>query len=661
MSGRRLVFLNHAADAGAPDDRTDYAVLDAAWTPHPGERPDLLPIRPSLWETLRDHNVHDESLTAMDDWARRADLVRRMDVGGVSWWFHARSFIRLDLQELILWRHVLDVIAPAGRYEQIVAPADRPHLLSALEAARTDGPGAATVVVGDAMTAARVFGGGKPSKAAASRRPWYRRVISRSIRYGRRAIDLRKRARARLLRERFGDLARRKPEVLAIVRGESFHLVRGVDGEERFDPIVTPVLRRLAQRGLTAAIVVLGTVPDSGSGQTSDNESAMPLNILADVLLERSEQDDDLERLTSRLAGIEAVPLPVASVDLAPAVVRVLASLDRWFYRQQREAMVAERLIEVLRPRALLTGWEAARTAWLAAARGGSVPSVAVQHGVIYHNNPDYYRPAAPGLIHADLTCVFGAFERGLLVDECGYAPDAVQATGSPRTTPAVVLPAPDPDERVDVRRALGIGDGERMLVISAARHAIGEGLHSVTICGRLLDGELPGIHVVVKLHPEEERGDHYAELIDGLARAGGYVPTPVTVVRDIDLFRLLRAADAHLGIYSTVLTDAVVAGTPNMIAVGQAWADLLGYVSAGVAQPVASVADVRAFMQDPRAPSADARAAFLREHYEPGDGAERIADAVIQLADRTRRHSTTERIEGTRLAASSPVRKVGS
>ena len=176
------------------------------------------------------------------------------------------------------------------------------------------------------------------------------------------------------------------------------------------------------------------------------------------------------------------------------------------------------------------------------------------------------------------------------------------------------------------------------MLVISGARHAVGEGLHSTAIFARLLGGPLPGVHVVVKLHPEEEEADHYSAMVEGLAAAGGFAAPPVTVVRDIDLFRLLLAADAHLGIYSTVLTDAVVAGTPNMVAIGQAWSDLLGYVAAGVAQPVASVDDVRAFMRDPRPASPEARAAFLREHYEPGDGAERIADAVIHLAGQPRR-----------------------
>jgi hypothetical protein len=155
-------------------------------------------------------------------------------------------------------------------------------------------------------------------------------------------------------------------------------------------------------------------------------------------------------------------------------------------------------------------------------------------------------------------------------------------------------------------------------------------------MAARLLGGPLPGIHVVVKLHPEEEGGEHYERLLTGLARAGGYEPPALTIVRDLDLYRLLRAADAHLGVYSTVLTDAVLTGTPNMIAVGQAYADTIGYVAAGVAVPVATVDEVRAFMADPQPPTREARARFVEQHYCGGDPTRRIATAITDLIGRT-------------------------
>jgi RimJ/RimL family protein N-acetyltransferase len=121
--------------------------------------------------------------------------------------------------------------------------------------------------------------------------------------------------------------------------------------------------------------------------------------------------------------------------------------------------------------------------------------------------------------------------------------------------------------------------------------------------------------------------------LIEGLARAGGYRTPLVTIVHDIDLFRLLAAADAHLGFHSTVLTDAVAAGIPNLIAAGHATADLLGYVEAGVAQPVRDATELRAALDDPRPPAPDARAAFLERHFRAGDASGRIAAGIVTAA----------------------------
>jgi hypothetical protein len=181
------------------------------------------------------------------------------------------------------------------------------------------------------------------------------------------------------------------------------------------------------------------------------------------------------------------------------------------------------------------------------------------------------------------------------------------------------------------------VEDPDRLLVLSAARNPVGDEMHSMSMVARLLDGPLPGVHVVIKLHPEEATGEQYERLLAGLAVAADYPPVRVSVVRDVDLYRLLRAADAHLGLYSTVLTDAVLTGTPNMIAVGQAYADIIGYVKAGVAVPVRTVDEVRAFMADPRLASLADRARFLDQHYRSGDAIARIAAAIEDLVPRAR------------------------
>jgi hypothetical protein len=291
--------------------------------------------------------------------------------------------------------------------------------------------------------------------------------------------------------------------------------------------------------------------------------------------------------------------------------------------------MWAERIMLELRPSALFTGWEGARTMWLGAAHRLGIPSLAVQHGVIYPNSPDYYRPLHPGLVRPDVTCVYGPYERDLLITGGRYEPGSVVVTGSPRVHLDYAAAGVATEAHIELRRELGVADGDRLLVVSAARNPIGDEIHSVSMAARLLDGPLPGVHVVFKLHPEEQTGEHYLRLLDGLAQAGAYDPVRTSAVRDVDLYRLLRAADAHLGQYSTVLTDAVLTGTPNMVAVGQAYGDIIGYVDAGVAVPVRTFDDVRAFMADPRPPSPEDRLAFLDQHYRRGDASGRIATAI--------------------------------
>ena len=137
------------------------------------------------------------------------------------------------------------------------------------------------------------------------------------------------------------------------------------------------------------------------------------------------------------------------------------------------------------------------------------------------------------------------------------------------------------------------MADGDRLLVVSVAHNDLGD-LDAAELLERMLGAGIPGTHIVVKLHPQDRSVPGHVRFLRALARAHGAPEPAVSVVRDIDIYRLLRAADAHLGEHSTVLTDAVVANLPNMIAVGQAFEDALGYVAAGVAVPVSNAEDVR-------------------------------------------------------------------
>jgi hypothetical protein len=641
MSRRTLVLVADRAAAPPPEPQTDVIVLDTTWTPAADERADLTGARGPIRRVLDEVNLFDGSLELLDAWASRVGLADRFMADDISWWFHARSFLRLDVHELILWCHVLQEIAPAGAYSTIRLPADRTLLVDAAMARSRSIDRPTIVPVGEPARTRHARPGPRPARqsppsgAVAAARRRVGRVRRALLGWPPARPD--RARRATIVDARLDAVAQQPPSVVAIVRPPSFHVIDQADGGRREDPYITPVLERIEARGDPVAMIaiLLDHRRDADWDIIEAEERLVPLSIMAQRYGLPDVAPYDPTDTAQRLAGFPDVPATVAGTDLGPTLRSIVSEYGMWwwFANQRHEASIAVELLAELRPRVLYTGWEAARTPWLVAARRVGIPTVAVQHGVIYPNSPDYCRPGHRGLIRPDLTCVFGAYERDILVGQGGYEPSSVVATGSPRADRERARTAGDPEEGARVRRELGVADGHKLLVVSTARNPLGDSIHAVAMAARLLDGPLPGVHIAFKAHPEERRGADYRALLAGLARAGGYRAPPTTVVRDIDVYRLLRAADAHLGLYSTVLTDAVLAGTPNMIAVGQAYADAIGYVEAGVATPVRSVGDVRAFLADPPRPDQEAVDRFLDLHFEPGDGAERIASLIGAIA----------------------------
>jgi hypothetical protein len=199
--------------------------------------------------------------------------------------------------------------------------------------------------------------------------------------------------------------------------------------------------------------------------------------------------------------------------------------------------------------------------------------------------------------------------------------------TGSPRAADGATTTSAE-DERATIRRELGVRPGDRLLLISTTFSPLGR-TYLENALRVVLGGPLPGVHLLFKQHPGETDEGPYRAVIEGMAAAGGWPSPPCSVVRGRELYALLRAAEAHLGSFSTVLTDAVVVGTPNLIAHVPPVIDLLGYVAAGVARPVASPAALLTALDEGSPLDPDARSAFLARHFQPGDAVGRIVARV--------------------------------
>jgi hypothetical protein len=273
------------------------------------------------------------------------------------------------------------------------------------------------------------------------------------------------------------------------------------------------------------------------------------------------------------------------------------------------------------------------RQDWLEAAASVGVPVAAIQHGTINRLHLGYVHPSRPPELRlADRTYVFGRWEGDLLVADSIYRDDEVVVGGSPRLD----MYRRRAVDRDTVRAEHGVAPGDRMLVLSGTWGTLYRRFHYPVVLARLFDRPLPRVHLVVKLHPGEPDEGPYRDVIEGVAAAMGFAPPPITVTQHVDLYRLLGAADAHLGINSTVLTEAVLVGCPNLLASGLAGGDLLDYVAAGVALPVEDGAGLLAAL-DAAAEGAiteNARTAFIASHFEPGAATDRIAaDLLAWLA----------------------------
>ena len=650
---RTLAIVETHADVGPPDPSVDVVVLDASWTPASGERSDVIPLRPALAAVLDRVNLYDGSLDVLDRWGAARGAADRYRIGDETWWFRVRLTSRWAVHESMLWRLVLDELAPADRYGRVVIPAARAALVAAAQAARPGRPPIAVEIVADAAdraTAARTATGVVPASMAVARRivRWARRSVRRVRRGVARALG--RPAPQPVISPRAAELARRaamlddrverllgQPGVALAVATAGFFQVTHEGGRTRsVDPYLAPVIDRLVDDGVPVA--TLGLQLDHRRDTHWAHIEADPSLLPQSMFKGRwGRPEDDLLAApdVDRMLAEDGPPLLVGGADLAPVVSATVGSFwtSRWLAAEARTVARAERMLRDLRPSVMFLDHEGGRTAYLVAARRLGVPIVVVQHGVVYPGNPEYCHPLLDGLVRADLTCVFGTYERDVLVGQGGFDPTTVLVTGSARSDPDHAADPASPTERADVRRDLGVAEGDRTVVVSVAHNEVAGDLHSVNMVARMLGGPLPGVHVVFKLHPMERSEGRYRATLEGMAQAGGYDPPPISVVRDYDLFRLLRAADAHLGQYSTVLTDAILAGTPSMIAIGFAYSDMLGYVDAGVAVPVRSVDDVRAFIADPRPPSPADRARFLAGHFRPGDATGRIVAAIAEVS----------------------------
>ena len=263
------------------------------------------------------------------------------------------------------------------------------------------------------------------------------------------------------------------------------------------------------------------------------------------------------------------------------------------------------------------------------AARARGVPTIQTTYSY-------YSSSSVVGSI--DQTAAWGPAVKDFLVEH-GLAPkDGIQITGN-QVSEAERLRVASLS-KADILKKLGVGEGKSVVFFAS------QAVHPPAITVELYDWllqcvyvavkQLPEYHFIVKLHPGEEFDSHYR------CRSKMGIEN-VTLVRDWNLYELLKVCDVQVSCLSVTALEAMTMDKPVINIQLPGRGDALPYTERGAALAVRSteelVAAIRLVLVDEntRQRLKLARSRFVLDYDGPQDGlaAKRLADLALGMAGR--------------------------
>jgi hypothetical protein len=422
-----------------------------------------------------------------------------------------------------------------------------------------------------------------------------------------------------------------------------------VDGVPRYiDPSYELVLDELQRLGLPVTTL---NAPSSGSVThqltwlNRGDSDAVPFEYSIAKWWARtwftSKRYSD-ERLRQRVGKIlsdsEQSSTTWKGYDVSKLILKFLE--NQLFRRANRAAWLTSffsDFLERAKPRVLFLNNEYSGVAMAvcAAARRKRIPIVSVQHGVIWRAHYGYVLPRKERdtMPRIDTLCLFGDYDRQLIVEHGVYGTDELVVTGSPRID---LITANRPGiDRQRLTEQLGLPSDIPLLLFTS----IGDrgGLLSRRLIDFVAAAEKP-LSVIVKLHPSAEPP---VELYSSTAAEKGLKNVRV-VSEHFDLYDLFRIVDVHMSVNSTSLSEAVLFGTPNIMLGTDLFmfVDTIGYLERNVAVAAESYPSLSAAMEDVlHGPASErlrqGRDAFIAHQYFQLDGnaSARVAAVVQRFA----------------------------
>jgi glycosyltransferase involved in cell wall biosynthesis len=334
-----------------------------------------------------------------------------------------------------------------------------------------------------------------------------------------------------------------------------------------------------------------------------------------DVFREAWRATREIRALWRRLARSSAVRegfshREVSFADLSgPDLAGTLLLQLPWAVRSHEELTAA---LSAIQPAALCLYAESSglgRVA-LAASRAAGVPSVAIQHGILYPKYYSYRHEAdEAGCPLPDLTALFGEAAKQFLIERGRYPPGTLVLTGSPKFDE--IARTIREWDRVSLRRRLGVAPEERLIVVASRFRGIASYQSIGSAFAALVRAvEAPGnVRCIVKPHPAESPDAYLAVLRETGSSRTRLAPT------DMSLLEMLYAGDALVTVESLSAVEALAVGRPVLLL--NMPSNMRELVDEGVALGVSEGEDpgpaLRALLFD--APT-QARLASARERY---------------------------------------------
>jgi hypothetical protein len=275
----------------------------------------------------------------------------------------------------------------------------------------------------------------------------------------------------------------------------------------------------------------------------------------------------------------------------------------------------------------------------LFAAAEEKVPSLAIQHGVIFKFHPGYIydqdeisqdgNPFFPYSPLPTKTALYGQFYERILIEHSAYPKSRLVVTGQPRYD--VLRHANEIYDKREFCQRYNLDSKTRIVLIVTQPFPVKKARTEFVIPTSQALDQIPNLQIVVKPHPSES-SDFYKELLtkQGIAAT---VLSPKS-----DTVEAIFACDLFIAVNSTTIIEALILNKPVVVINLSNFPEVLPWVSDGAVVEVTNPNDLRAIfrrvLDDEKFLQAhsDGRKRFLEGQIYKDDG--RATERVIAVLE---------------------------